>query len=145
MAYYYVKSAFGTATGDGGRYASQQSGTMASLGAAGVYGSIAEAIAATTNPVGDDFILKGLAQSVAENRYIADIPLEVPVMGHFNAFEALGVNSGKSQHMCGQVHVWIKSLTLFNEIYTLYLQIPDLERYLRVDLPFNPYKIGFAG
>jgi len=56
MAFYYVKSGFGTATGDGGRYATQQTGTFAALGAAGVYGSIIEAIAATTSPIASDLI-----------------------------------------------------------------------------------------
>lgn len=55
MAYYYVKSG-GTATGDLGRYASQQSGSFASLGSGNYYGSLAAAYAATTVPTHGDFI-----------------------------------------------------------------------------------------
>jgi len=55
MAYYYVKNG-GTATGDAGRYASQQTGSFATLGAANYYNDIAAAIAATTAPVAGDFI-----------------------------------------------------------------------------------------
>lgn len=55
MAYYYVKSG-GTATGDGGRYASQQSGSFAALGASGYYDNVAAAISATTAPDLGDFI-----------------------------------------------------------------------------------------
>jgi len=55
MAYYYVKDD-GTATGDAGRHASQQSGSFASLGTANYYAAIANAIAATTAPVAGDFI-----------------------------------------------------------------------------------------
>ena len=47
MAYFYVKSG-GTATGDAGRYASQQTGSFASLGAANYYDNIVAAIGATT-------------------------------------------------------------------------------------------------
>ena len=58
MAFYYVKAGFGTATGDGGRYATQQTGTFAALGAAGVYNDIQDAIDnSTTSPAGDDFII----------------------------------------------------------------------------------------
>lgn len=55
MAYYYVKNG-GTAVGDAGRYASQQTGSFATLGAANYYGSIELAIAASTSPVAGDFI-----------------------------------------------------------------------------------------
>jgi len=55
MAYYYVKNG-GTATGDAGRYASQQTGSFATLGAANYYDNITSAIAATTSPVASDFI-----------------------------------------------------------------------------------------
>ena len=55
MAYYYVKNG-GTAVGDAGRYASQQAGSFATLGAAGYYNDIVAAIAATTSPVANDFI-----------------------------------------------------------------------------------------
>ena len=55
MAYYYVKNG-GTATGDAGRYASQQTGSFASLGVAGYYNNIESAIAATTTPISGDFI-----------------------------------------------------------------------------------------
>jgi len=54
-AYYYVKND-GTATGDAGRYASQQTGSFATLGTANYYADIASAIAATTTPVAGDFI-----------------------------------------------------------------------------------------
>jgi len=55
MAYYYVKNG-GTATGDAGRYASQQSGSFAALGASGYYDNIVAAISATTSPVAADII-----------------------------------------------------------------------------------------
>ena len=55
MAYYYVKSG-GTATGDDGRYASQQTGSFAALGASGYYDNISAAIVATTPPILGDFI-----------------------------------------------------------------------------------------
>ncbi len=57
MAYYYVKNG-GTATGDGGRYASQQTGSFAGLGAAGYYDHIRDAVldVATTPPTGGDYI-----------------------------------------------------------------------------------------
>ena len=47
MAFYYVKSG-GTATGDAGRYATQQTGSFAGLGVANYYNSLLDAIAATT-------------------------------------------------------------------------------------------------
>ncbi len=56
MAYYYVKNG-GTASGDAGRYASQQAGTFAALGASGYYDNTTAAKAATTAPVAEDFIL----------------------------------------------------------------------------------------
>lgn len=57
MAYYYVKNG-GTATGDGGRYASQQAGSFAGLGATGYYDNIQDAIDnATTTPTSGDYIL----------------------------------------------------------------------------------------
>ena len=49
MAYYYVKNG-GTATGDAGRYATQQTGSFATLGAANYYNNIEAAILATTPP-----------------------------------------------------------------------------------------------
>lgn len=55
MAFYYVKNG-GTAVGDDGRYASQQTGTFATLGASGYYNDILDAIGATTPPVAGDFI-----------------------------------------------------------------------------------------
>lgn len=55
MAYYYVKSG-GTATGNGGRYASKQTGTFAGLGASGYYSTLAGAYAATTAPTSGDFV-----------------------------------------------------------------------------------------
>lgn len=56
MAYYYVKIG-GTATGDAGRYASQQSGSFAALGASGYYNDIQDAIDnSTTSPIAGDFI-----------------------------------------------------------------------------------------
>lgn len=68
MAYYYVKNG-GTAVGDAGRYASQQTGSFAALGASGYYGSIQLAISATTSPIAADFInvsdLHALSQSGA--------------------------------------------------------------------------------
>lgn len=65
MAYYYVKTG-GTATGDAGRYATQQTGSFAGLGAAGYYPDISAAVAATTAPAGGDFILvSNLSDSTA--------------------------------------------------------------------------------
>lgn len=55
MSFYYVKNG-GTATGDAGRYASQQSGSFAALGASGYYNDISDAINATTSPIAADFI-----------------------------------------------------------------------------------------
>ena len=56
MAYYYVKNG-GSATGDAGRYASQQTGSFATLGAANYYNDIQDAIDnSTTGPVAGDFI-----------------------------------------------------------------------------------------
>lgn len=55
MAFYYVKSG-GTATGDGGRYGTQQTGTFAGLGGTGYYDSIAGAFGATTAPAAGDSI-----------------------------------------------------------------------------------------
>lgn len=55
MAFYYVKNG-GTATGDTGRYASQQTGSFATLGASGYYDNITAAIAATTAPSTGDFV-----------------------------------------------------------------------------------------
>lgn len=55
MAYYYVKSG-GSATGNAGRYASAQTGSFATLGAANYYNSITAAIAATTAPTSSDEI-----------------------------------------------------------------------------------------
>lgn len=56
MAYYYVKSG-GTATGDAGRYASQQTGSFATLGTSNYYNSLEDATSnATTAPTHGDFI-----------------------------------------------------------------------------------------
>ena len=55
MAWYYVKSG-GTATGDGGRETSQRTGTWSGT-ASEYYDSIKDALAATTDPIDDDFIL----------------------------------------------------------------------------------------
>lgn len=56
MAYYYVKNG-GTASGDTGRFATKQTGSFATLGAASYYATLALAMAATTPPAADDFIL----------------------------------------------------------------------------------------
>ena len=64
MAWFYVKSG-GTATGDAGRHASQQAGSFATLGAANYYGSITDAIAATTPPVAGEFILVSDAHALS--------------------------------------------------------------------------------
>jgi len=53
--FYYVKDD-GTATGDAGRYTTQQTGSFATLGTANYYSTIVNAIAATTPPVAGDFI-----------------------------------------------------------------------------------------
>jgi len=55
MAFYYVKSG-GTATGDAGRYATEQTGSFASLGASGYYDSLEDAFGATTIPTQSDSI-----------------------------------------------------------------------------------------
>ena len=55
MAYYYVKNG-GTATGDAGRYATQQTGSFATLGTANYYNDIITALAATTPPASGDFV-----------------------------------------------------------------------------------------
>ena len=54
-SYYYVKNG-GTATGDAGRYATQQTGSFATLGVANYYNDIQDAINATTPPNKGDFI-----------------------------------------------------------------------------------------
>ena len=74
MAYYYVKNG-GTATGDAGRYASQQTGSFAALGVGGYYPDLAAAIAATTSPVADDFILVSDLHSsaISTNRTITGL------------------------------------------------------------------------
>lgn len=56
MAWYVVKDG-GTATGDNGRYATQPTGSFATLGAANYYASITAANAATTSPAANDFII----------------------------------------------------------------------------------------
>ena len=56
MAYYYVKNG-GTATGDAGRYTTQQTGSFATLGAANYYNDIEDAISnSTTSPAAGDLI-----------------------------------------------------------------------------------------
>jgi len=56
MAFYYVKSG-GTATGDAGRYATQQTGSFASLGASGYYDTLEDAFEnSTTVPVQADVV-----------------------------------------------------------------------------------------
>jgi hypothetical protein len=58
MAYYYVKSGGTAATAtDDGRYASQQTGTFAGLGAANYYNQLTDAYAAATPPADDDIVL----------------------------------------------------------------------------------------
>ncbi len=56
MADYIVKDD-GTATGDDGRYVSEQTGSFATLGIANYYASITAAEAATTTPVAGDRVL----------------------------------------------------------------------------------------
>lgn len=68
MAFYYVKTDGandGTATGDGGRYASKQTGAFSGLGVSGYYATIALAEGATTPPVSGDFILVSDAHSLS--------------------------------------------------------------------------------
>lgn len=63
MALYYVKSG-GTATGDGGRYATKQTGSFAGLGASGYYDNISDAFSVpTTLPTNGDQILVSDAHS----------------------------------------------------------------------------------
>jgi len=54
-AYYYVKSG-GTALGDAGRYASQQTGSFATMGAANYYDNIEDTKNATTGATNGDYI-----------------------------------------------------------------------------------------
>ena len=56
MAFYYVKNG-GTATADAGRFATKQTGTFAALGVGSHYPTITAAMAATTTPTSNDFIL----------------------------------------------------------------------------------------
>lgn len=51
MAHFYVKNG-GTATGDGGRYATRQTGSFAALGASGYYKSLVDVMSTPTTPVG---------------------------------------------------------------------------------------------
>ena len=69
MAYFYVKDG-GTATGDAGRYATQQTGSFASLGAANYYDSIGAAMVATTVPDLGDWIL--ISDASTTHTYTAD-------------------------------------------------------------------------
>lgn len=55
MAFYYFKNG-GTATGDAGRYATEQTGSFAGLGIGGYYNNADAAFAATTSPVAGDAI-----------------------------------------------------------------------------------------
>lgn len=60
MAWYYIKSG-GGATGDGGRYATEQAGGFAGFGGTGYYDNIFDAEGATTPPAhGDHFIYSDL-------------------------------------------------------------------------------------
>lgn len=59
MAYFYVMTDGvndGTATGDGGRYASQQTGAMTALTASGYYASINAAMGANNPPAAGDYV-----------------------------------------------------------------------------------------
>lgn len=79
MADYLVKNG-STATGDAGRYTSAQTGSFASIGAAGAYPSITAAYAATTPPASGDRILVSNAHSFAA---VAPITISSPTTGGF--------------------------------------------------------------
>ena len=65
MAFYYVKNG-GTATGDAGRYTTQQTGSFADLGAANYYDNVEAARLATTAPVGGDYVCVSDASSYSQ-------------------------------------------------------------------------------
>lgn len=65
MAFFYVKSG-GTATGNAGRYASQQSGSFTTLGAANYYPSILAALSASTPPTAGDVICVSNASAYSD-------------------------------------------------------------------------------
>lgn len=79
MAFYYVKNG-GTATGDAGRYASQQTGSFASLGAAGYYDNIRAAMDATTTPTSADQIS---TSDIHSHAYSANTIYNGPTSGLF--------------------------------------------------------------
>lgn len=66
MAWYYVKSG-GSATGNAGRYASEQSGSFATIGASGYYNNIQAAFAATSAPASGDYIMVSDAHSYSSS------------------------------------------------------------------------------
>lgn len=79
MAFYYVKSG-GTASGDAGRYGTQQTGSFASIGASGYYDNIRAAMDATTAPTSDDYILVSDAHS---HNYTSNTQYDGPTSGNF--------------------------------------------------------------
>ncbi len=83
MAFYYVKSG-GTATGDGGRYTTQKTGSWASAFTAitEYYGSIEAVVAATTPPAATD---TGLVSHLHAHTQASDISYDfIPGFGFFS-------------------------------------------------------------
>lgn len=78
MADYLVRND-GTATGDAGRYTSEQTGSFTALGTANFYGSIQLAIAATTTPVSGDRILVSSAHALTGGGITHNLALGVNV------------------------------------------------------------------
>lgn len=79
MAFYYIKSG-GTATGDAGRYGSQQTGSFAALGAANYYDNIKAAMSATTPPVSGDI---GFCSHLHSHTYTANNSYTGTTLGEF--------------------------------------------------------------
>ena len=63
MAVWYIVKSDGSATGDEGRVTSQPTGSFATLGAANYYDNIVAAMAATTPPAANDFIICSASHS----------------------------------------------------------------------------------
>lgn len=79
MAFYYVKSG-GTATGDAGRYTTQQTGSFTTLGAANYYDNVLAAFNATTTPTSNDFIY---VSNIHNYTYGANVQFNGPTSGGF--------------------------------------------------------------
>jgi len=72
MAYYYVKSGGTAAIGtNAGRYTKQQTGSFASIGDAGYYNCITDAIGALTVPAGGDYICVSSAHAYSTSAQVS--------------------------------------------------------------------------